>query len=819
MTGSFNAYWARRPGVGRNPRNVTRRALILGATIAVASGMVVLAAQAQADDTSPVAPAAKWQPWAELGGYWSSEETSRSEAVVWAPLMQGASALFFIDGRGKLFEEDVSEGNLALGYRQMLASGWNLGIWSGLDVRHTEADNTFWQLSGGLEALSANWDLRVNGYVPLTDPKGSPTLAEVQLAGDQIFMIGGQEVPLYGVDGEVGYRLLGTPETAAGRRHELRVYGGGFWFDASDALQEVAGPKARAEWRIDNVVEAWPGSRLTFEGEFSYDEVRDDRWEVGARLRLPFGGGPEARRVALSLTPQERRMSEGLERDTDIVTVQSKAEGVEDVLTNVDFDRVAQVGDGDSITATSAEAGDETLIIATGTFNGFQELKGNQTLQGGGSTIQVRGLKSGTVASFTAPGSRPTLVQPADNPNLSLLASNTHVVGLSIQGAGPGNNANDGIIGGTGLTNMFIDQLSIADTGGTGIRFPGDNNIVSVSNTVIVDSGNSGIQFADDNVLTVTDTTITGAGGNGIGFGDRNVVTISNTAIADVTFNGIGFGNFNTATISGTSVRNAGQFGIGFTGSNTVMIAVTTISGVVFDGIAFGSGNTVEIAGTAIANTGSAGINFADLNTVTIANTTIIDPAGDGIQFDNNNVNVTIKGTAIKGALNNGIAFLDGNTVTVADTTLTNILLDGIVFVDNNTVTIARANLTNLLGNGITFDGTGGGNEVGITDTSIAIAAVNGVSFGNNNNVAISGTRIVDIGGDGVFFFGNNSVDLANSVLAGNIGGDGLQINVDNNTLSGIGNEAAGATFGGQFCLAVPQANATFFSFDIGTCP
>ena len=167
----------------------------------------------------------------------------------------------------------------------MTQSGWNLGAWGGLDVRSTEVDNSFWQLSGGLEALSVKWDARANFYVPTTDPQASPELAEVKLKGNNIFMIGGEEVALYGVDGELGYLLFGSPQTKPGTRHELRVYGGAFWFDHSDAIHEVAGPKARIEWRIDDVIANWAGSRLTLDAGYSNDEVRAVRGKRQSRVK------------------------------------------------------------------------------------------------------------------------------------------------------------------------------------------------------------------------------------------------------------------------------------------------------------------------------------------------------------------------------------------------------------------------------------------------------------------------------------------------------------------------------------------------------
>jgi hypothetical protein len=79
-----------------------------------------------------------------------------------------------------------------------------------------------------------------------------------------------------------------------------------------------------------------------------------------------------------------------------VVTTQSKAEPVKDNLTKVNFDKVAYVGDGGDLTATSAAAGAHTLIIATGgTVTGPQFLQGGQTFQGGASTINVQGQRSG----------------------------------------------------------------------------------------------------------------------------------------------------------------------------------------------------------------------------------------------------------------------------------------------------------------------------------------------------------------------------------------------------------------------------------------
>jgi len=471
----------------------------------------------------PYAP--KWNPWVEFGGL--GGDASRGIIEFWSPLMQSPTALFFFDGKFQFIEDSVQEGNAQFGLRKMTPSGWNLGAWLSGDVRETSLDNTFWQVAGGLEALSVKWDLRLNGYVPVTDPQLSPSTAEIVLKRNNIFMIGGEEVALYGVDGEIGYMLFGSPEEKQGTRHELRVYGGGFRFDHSDAIHEVAGPSARLEWRIDNP--DWGGSRLTFDAGYSHDEVRDDRWEIGTRLRIPLGGTT----TYAQLSPQARRMQERIERDDDIVTVQSGPEQVSDTLTGVRFDRVAYVNP--SITEVSAKTGDNSLLIVNGTVSGPQELQGNQTLQGGKSTILVTGLKSGVTTSFTAPGAKATLLDPGDNPNLTLLGNNTHVAGLNIQGAGAGNFANFGIFGGANKNNVVIEQTWIGSTGHAGILFEDNNSNVSILDTRVTDAGQEGIVFADNNsAISISGTAIANAGFNGISFGDGNQdVTIADTTITN----------------------------------------------------------------------------------------------------------------------------------------------------------------------------------------------------------------------------------------------------------------------------------------------
>ncbi len=569
----------------------------------------------------------KFVGWWELGGYYGTDDSSRGEVVLFTPLMQSASTLFFLDARGKLFEEDVQEANLALGYRQMMPSGWNLGLWAGWDIRDSEADNTFHQVSVGLEALSERFDVRVNGYVPVTEPKGSPGLAEVFLRGNNILMIGGEEVPLYGVDGEVGVLLFGGTRRGGlkgapvpGKRHELRAYAGGFWFDADEALEEVAGPKGRLEYRINDVISSLPGSRLTIESELSYDEVRDTKFEIGARLRIPFGArGSDALSRHAALSGQELRMIEGLERDTDIVTTQSKEENVLDTLTGVNFDEVGFVNGGGDVQGTLDANGPNSLVILNGgTTNGSVTVGPGQTLQGGASTIQVTGVKSGTTANFKAPGAKPFLTQILDQAVVTV-DNNTHLAGLRLTGAGSGSGLfdNDGIVPITdGVSNVAITGTMIMDVGGDGIEFNDNHNKVVITNTSIQNAGRTGIRFTNDNSnIQIAHTLIDNTGTEGILFVENNSnVTVSGNTISNTGNGAVLFTNFNSnVTLSSNTISNTGSDGIRFGGGNSATITGNTLTDIRNDAIDVGGAapNTLTITDNTFAgNIGSNVVEF-----------------------------------------------------------------------------------------------------------------------------------------------------------------------------------------------------------------
>lgn len=539
--------------------------------VILAAGTVSMAGatpSAHADDGALDATR-KWEAWTELSGYGSNQsEAQRGEIALWAPLAQTGRSILFADLRGKFFEAEEREGNAALGYRVLGASGWNPGFWIGFDRRHTERGTDFDQFSVGAELLSADWDLRANFYLPLDDSElvsGNATAPTVEIIGDGIFLVPGlglYELAFRGFDAEVGFRIplerFGWDDRVAGsfkdglpsyggRYHDLRVFLGGYYFEHDDFDDSVTGPRIRAEWRIENIIEAWEGSRLTFEAAYQYDDLREDQFEAGLRLRIPLGSHTSGERFALS--PQEKRMAEGIKRDTDIVSVsQTKTtsgsasatpERVEDALSGVDLNTVVMVANGADLDAALAGAGGNALIIAAGGVTSFGKITmlPNQTLLGGGGAIQVRGLSTGALATYQAPGTRPTITsldnpggRPPAAPNGGIPvvtpADNAHISGVLIDGGLHGHyGVNINAPATVFLTNSRIQNTYIGVSMGEGAN-------LTMRDTTITDIDQHGILIGGDGAtLDIRDSTIGDVHGHGIMISPHGNahLTVSNT--------------------------------------------------------------------------------------------------------------------------------------------------------------------------------------------------------------------------------------------------------------------------------------------------
>jgi Right handed beta helix region/Inverse autotransporter, beta-domain len=537
-----------------------------GAAI-LAAGCVACAGAsgfAHAED-GPQPAGDKWNAWTEFGGsVGNRSDARRGEVAVWAPLAQDGRSLLFTDLRGRFFEDDEQEGNFALGYRYVGDYGWNPGFWIGYDRRHTGYDSQFNQISFGFEALSADWDARLNGYAPLNSSElvssfTSSTPGTLEVIGADLLVVPGlstqrnlYELAFWGVDVEIGYRIplerwgLGALQMAGlkeepvstGRTHDLRVFAGAYYFDNSDFDEEIAGPRFRAEWRIENILDDWDGSRLTFEAAFQHDDVRDNQVEAGIRLRIPLGGRSAGPSYA-ALSPQEKRMTEGLKRDrdiaveTDLVTSSvggGAPEPVEDAVTGVDFDSITFVENGADMTAALTGAGGNALLVAFGGTTNFgpSVMVANQTLLGGGGLLQVRSRTTGQLYAYAAPGTRPTF-EANQAPGITA-ADLAHIKSVNVTGGAVGIQAE-------GPSRVVVDDANI--TGSVfGLSSNGSGANLTVRNSFI-SGGSAGIVSGDVNQTLVLENNVFDTLGTGVVIGDASGnVTSANITATNNTFTG-----------------------------------------------------------------------------------------------------------------------------------------------------------------------------------------------------------------------------------------------------------------------------------------
>ncbi|MFO1057279.1 MAG: inverse autotransporter beta domain-containing protein [Dongiaceae bacterium] len=260
-----------------------------------------------------LAQEAKWQPWLEAGGMVGTSH-SFGDVDIFVPVWQDQTSLLFGDFRGTFSSQPTQEGNFGLGYRTQVDPSWILGGYGYFDIQNSENDNLFYQATLGLEALSVDWDFRVNGYVPFNAGAQSvdSTSGHIEINGNTIGITTGRERPLYGFDGEVGWRL---PVFPAEGDLDARAFIGGYFFTNSD-VDTIAGPRGRARGALR------PGllgvqSRLTINGEV---QGQPARYAAFGGLGSPILLGVVTGTPGSKLSPLDRRMVDRVQRDVDIVT-------------------------------------------------------------------------------------------------------------------------------------------------------------------------------------------------------------------------------------------------------------------------------------------------------------------------------------------------------------------------------------------------------------------------------------------------------------------------------------------------------------------
>jgi len=732
----------------RADRRLSFRHLLLAATI-----LTTPQADAWAEE-------AKWGAWIDAGGRIGNKRDI-GEVDVFLPLAQDGTRLLFADIRGTLDDQQQREGNFGLGYREMLGNGWNLGGYGFYDRRQSTSGHFFSQATVGLEALGPDFDARVNAYLPLgTREYEVADGTRIEMTGSSIRMSNSHERAYHGGDAEAGWRV---PVFSTDADQELRIYGGGYWFDAPDSAS-VAGPRLRLELRLYDLTEALPGSRLTLSGEIQHDEPRGTQEFLGFKLRFPLQAEAPARR----LTPQERRMTDPVVRDVDIVTQQTQvSEAVK--MNGTMVDSVQQLsGSNLQSQLNSAASGALLLLSGESTVTAPVTINAGQTLRGGGGTITLIGASSGKTINYTIPGSAGVIKGAIANDAVVKMADNSSLSGITVQNTSSATNswaisANSStganlrnvtiLSAANGLkidsaTNFGIYNSSITAAQGRAITISASSGL-NVSNNSLVQNGTSGIGILADNAAgSISNNTIT-TNGNGNGLDD--------TDFSALPAHGLSISNSGGLTISGNTVTTNGTQanGIHVTSSNGIRIADNTITtkNYMSRGIhLIGSANAV-ISGNTIA---TETVDESNWSSRTIA-FGIMAETSSGLRVADNTIT-----TQMRGGDGVDIRYCDGSTVS-GNTITTN-------GVGANAVLILRSQANTVSGNTLrtTNPDSSLGVQMGIyshngviENNTISTATNYGVWINYSNDVKAWNNTITGRGDSGVRVSDSNHADVS----------------------------------------------------------
>ena len=109
--------------------------------------------------------AADWRPLVEIDGTWRSGDSSASGGF-FPPIWLDSGNALFIDTQGAFIEGGVQRGSIGAGYRMRASDEWVVGVYGYYDYLNSAYDNSFSQLSFGVEALGPVFETRANIYLP-----------------------------------------------------------------------------------------------------------------------------------------------------------------------------------------------------------------------------------------------------------------------------------------------------------------------------------------------------------------------------------------------------------------------------------------------------------------------------------------------------------------------------------------------------------------------------------------------------------------------------------------------------------------------------
>ncbi len=738
------------------------------------------------------------------------------------PLSWNGRFLSFADIRLIADSQSELEGNFGLGLRHIpKGEQYILGTYAFLDHRRSEYDNTFNQITLGGELLTNKYDLRLNYYQTLSDPKtiSETTSSSVKFTGNTLVanqsLIKRMETPLSGFDLEAGMKIPYL--------ENVSLYGGGYYFHGDD-VDSVKGVRARARWRIKD----W----LQLGFEHQQDNTRGGNNIAEVRLRFPLGNYKSS---ATKPSGIYARLDEDIVRDIDIVTEESSSStptAQNKTVLNADTNTAQQIihvdntaaagGNGTAerpyntlASAQAAALANEMIYVHTG--------DGSSTGQNSGITLSQTGLKligQGTSLSLQSLGlkvpgiSSSTIVLPAGTAPLierptgtavTITADDVQVAGIRIGATGShgiqvtnannvkisdtifdtiGNSSGDYGIYGTFTTagpwNLDISGNSFNNTFNNSIYIRTQNTAdltLNLANNSIDYAGGNAVYLRSDNTSNITSTFTNNTFTNSIGHGIYAQLTGSSTqdlAISNNTLIGNNYGIYvqgqnasnSTVSITDNSISRNRTYGIEVTTATTSDMDATI------------SNNTIE-------NNGSYGIYVLSQSalSVNILNNISRDNGNSGITLlsqSSATLDGTVSGNTFSYNTNYGIYMNSTNT-----STMTLDVLDNQTFENSLYGIYSYAQTDSVMNATIAGNAIYGNNATGLylrtaNNGLQNISASNNIVRDNNQyGVYVDDdstlSQNIDFGGGALGSAGGNSIyNNVNSDIAIDLDGDNL---------------------------------------------
>ncbi len=646
---------------------------------------------------NPEAESSPYRAYAALTG--RADDPGRVHTDLFVPLLSSRESLLFADVRGQYLYGGGGEGNLGLVYRHMFDDEYIAGVYGFYDLKQSANANTFHQATFGIELLSDVWDVRWNTYVP-EGGSAQAVDATAVVSNGNLVVQNNVERAYYGTDAEIGALLWRMPGL---HDSELRYFAGAYHFDTnSPNAQSISGPRVRAELRSFDLPFLALDSRVTMGVQYQYDSVRDSQTAGTLSVRMPFG--PDRGR-SRRMTRLERRMTDVVVRDVDVVTEATPTPGGQEVALHATYD--FEIG---SVTVVDAGTANLQDVVANATTDSVIidggrgdialadpiEVQDGQQILGGG--LRVKGTVTGIQAVY---GTEVTLRGRDDTKSVILTADNSVISGFNILGGLHGISSE--LAGGLDdLVDVLIIGNNVTGATDSGFRF-GSLDVDSViAHNRATGNGAHGFDIEKNEGLFVQNNAL-GNAGNGFDLFDND---------GDVSFNrslrNEGFGFFaddNSGSFDENESYENEQSGFDFL-NNTGSIAGNLSADNGMQGFTFASNHGIVEKNAAFDN-GSFGFDFAD-NSGTVQDNLSYDNGDVGFDFTNN-LSLFQRNEAI-GNGGAGFSFSDNLGLFLANEASEN-TGDGFSFNEN----AAGATFSNNVAesNGLTgYDGTNNGTAV-----------------------------------------------------------------------------------------------------------